>query len=100
MTKQSRQYYVYFLSNKVDSTIYVGVTNDIIRRIYEHKNKLVEGFSKKYNLNKLVYFEIYKNIDEAIKREKQIKAGSRQSKIDLINKNNLEWKDLYDEICK
>lgn len=100
MTKQSRQYYVYFLSNKIDSTIYVGVTNDLIRRMYEHKNKMIDGFSKIYNLNKLVYYEIFEDINEAIKREKQIKGGSRQQKMDLVNLNNLKWNDLYDEICK
>lgn len=100
MTKQSRQYYVYFITNKTDSTIYVGVTNDIVRRVYEHKKKLFEGFSQKYNLNKLVYYEIYDDIEEAIRREKQIKAGSRQYKINLVNISNVEWKDLYGEICK
>ena len=100
MTKKSRKYYVYFISNKTDSTIYIGVTNDLIRRIYEHKNKLIDGFSKKYNLTKLVYYEIYDSIEEAIKREKQLKAGSRQNKMDLINKNNLNWNDLYEDICK
>jgi len=100
MTKQSRQYYVYFITNKTDSTIYVGVTNDLVRRIYEHKNKLLEGFSSRYNLCKLVYFEVYDSIEEAIKREKQIKAGSRQIKNELVNKSNLQWRDLYEEICK
>lgn len=78
----------------------MGVTNNLIRRIYEHKNKLIEGFSKNYNLSKLVYYEIFKDINEAIKREKQIKGDSRQQKIDLVNLNNLKWNDLYDEICK
>ena len=74
------QYYVYILSNKTDSTIYVGVTNDLIRRIYEHKNKLIDGFTKRYNVDKLVYFEVFDSIEEAIKREKQLKAGSRQKR--------------------
>lgn len=94
------QYYVYILSNKTDSTIYVGVTNDLIRRIYEHKNKLIDGFTKRYNVDKLVYFEVFDSIEEAIKREKQLKAGSRQKKNDLINQNNLHWDDLYDQLCK
>ena len=94
------QYYVYILSNKTDSTLYVGVTNDLIRRIYEHKNKLIDGFTKRYNVDKLVYFEVFDSIEEAIKREKQLKAGSRQKKNDLINQNNVHWNDLYDEICK
>ena len=94
------QYYVYILSNKTDSTIYVGVTNDLIRRIYEHKNKLIDGFTKRYTVDKLVYFEVFDSIEEAIKREKQLKAGSRQKKNDLINQNNLHWDDLYDQLCK
>ncbi len=94
------QYYVYMLSNKTDSTIYVGVTNNLIRRIYEHKNKLIDGFTKRYNVDKLVYFEVFDSIEEAIKREKQLKAGSRQKKMDLVNKNNIHWNDLYEDICK
>jgi len=79
--------------------LYVGVTNDLVRRIYEHKNKLVDGYTKKYNLSKLVYFEQSSDIDSAILREKQLKAGSRKRKIALIESNNLEWKDLYESIC-
>jgi len=94
------QYYVYMLSNKTDSTIYVGVTNNLIRRIYEHKNKLIDGFTKRYNVDKLVYFEVFDSIEEAIKQEKQLKAGSRQKKMDLVNKNNIHWNDLYEDICK
>ncbi|NEQ39421.1 MAG: GIY-YIG nuclease family protein [Okeania sp. SIO3I5] len=86
------------MTNKRNTVLYTGVTNDLIRRVYEHKSKLVEGFTKKYNINKLVYFEMYENPSEAIAREKQIKAGSRQKKINLINSINLEWKDLYPEI--
>ena len=79
-------------------TLYPGVTNDLKRRVYEHKNKLVEGFTRKYNINKLVYYEIYEDIHEAIAREKQIKGGSRAKKISLIEEMNHDWKDLYDEI--
>ncbi|NEO52324.1 MAG: GIY-YIG nuclease family protein [Okeania sp. SIO3B5] len=86
------------MTNKRNTVLYTGVTNDLIKRVYEHKSKLVEGFTKKYNVNKLVYFEMYENPSEAIAREKQIKAGSRQKKINLINSINLEWKDLYPEI--
>ncbi|NES05443.1 MAG: GIY-YIG nuclease family protein [Okeania sp. SIO2F4] len=86
------------MTNKRNTVLYTGVTNDLIRRVYEHKSKLVEGFTKKYNINKLVYFETYEHPSEAIAREKQIKAGSRQKKINLINTINLEWKDLYLEI--
>ena len=92
------QYYVYLLTNKNNTVIYTGVTNDLKRRVYEHKEKMVDGFTKKYNVSKLVYFEATNDINSAIQREKQIKAGSRQKKIDLINSTNKDWKDLYDEI--
>ena len=92
------EYYVYILANKNNSTIYIGVTNDLVRRIYEHKNKFVDGFSKKYNLDKLVYFEGTDNIESAIQREKYLKGKSRQFKDKLINDFNPEWKDLYDNI--
>nr|WP_293103568.1 GIY-YIG nuclease family protein [Okeania sp. SIO2F4] len=94
----TKEYYIYIMTNKRNTVLYTGVTNDLIRRVYEHKSKLVEGFTKKYNINKLVYFETYEHPSEAIAREKQIKAGSRQKKINLINTINLEWKDLYLEI--
>ncbi|OZH54063.1 excinuclease ABC subunit C [Hydrocoleum sp. CS-953] len=94
----TKEYYIYIMTNKRNTVLYTGVTNDLIRRVYEHKSKLVEGFTKKYNINKLVYFEMYENPSEAIAREKQIKAGSRQKKINLINSMNLQWKDLYLEI--
>ena len=93
-----KQYYIYLMTNYTNNVIYTGVTRDIVRRVYEHKNKLVKGFSSKYNVNKLVYFEAFDNIKEAIAREKQIKAGPRQKKIDLIIKNNSEYRDLYGEI--
>ena len=86
------------MTNKNNTVIYTGVTNDLKRRVYEHKEKLIDGFTKKYNVNKLVYFEFTSDINSAIQREKQIKAGSRQKKIDLINSINPEWKDLYNEI--
>lgn len=78
--------------------MYTGVTNDLVRRIYEHRHKLDDGFTAKYNINKLVYYEFFENITLAIQREKQIKAGSRKKKLDLINKFNPEWKDLYSQI--
>ena len=93
-----RYSYVYFLTNKYNTVIYVGVTSNIIKRIYEHKNKLADGFSSKYNLNKLVYYETFEDITEAIKREKQIKGGSRLDKIKLIKSFNPEFNDLYDQI--
>ena len=86
--------YVYILTNKNNTTLYTGVTSDLPKRIYQHKTKMVDGFTKKYNLNKLVYYEIYDSILSAIEREKKIKAGSRNNKIALINSINPEWKDL------
>jgi putative endonuclease len=76
----------------------VGVTNDLIRRVYEHKEKLADGFTRKYNITKLVYYEVFEDIENAILREKQIKAGSREKKVQLINSMNGEWRDLYDEL--
>jgi len=93
------QYFVYILTNKNNTTLYVGVTNDLVRRVYEHKNKLVDGFTKKYNIDKLVYFESTSDVNSAILREKQLKAGSRKKKIELILVNNSDWKDLYHDIC-
>ena len=90
-----RNYYVYILTNKNNTVLYTGVTNDLKRRIYEHKEKLADGFTKKYNVNKLVYFEQGNDIKAAILREKRIKAGSRQDKVNLINSLNKDWNDLY-----
>lgn len=84
--------------NKTNTVIYTGVTNNLLRRIYEHKNKLIPGFTSKYNVNKLVYYEIFGDVNEAINREKQIKAGSRKKKIELILKDNSEFEDLYSRI--
>ena len=92
----SQQYYIYILTNEYNTVLYTGVTNDLIKRVYEHKEKLIAGFTKKYNVNKLVYYEIFTDINNAIAREKQIKAGSRQKKIDLVNSMNPQWCDLYD----
>jgi putative endonuclease len=86
------------MSNKNNTVIYTGVTNNLKRRVYEHKEKMIDGFTKKYNVDKLVYFEFTDDINSAIQREKQIKAGSRKKKIDLINSMNSEWKDLYYDI--
>ena len=93
----AKQYYVYILTNN-SKTLYTGVTNNLIRRIYEHKNKFVEGFSKKYNLTKLVYYEISEDVRSAIAREKQIKGWLRSKKIKLIESMNPEWKDLSLEL--
>ena len=86
---------VYIITNQRNTVLYTGVTGSIVGRIYHHKNKSVSSFSNKYNLDKLVYYEIFEDINLAIKREKQIKAGNRKKKIELINKFNPEWKDLY-----
>ena len=90
--------YVYLLANKHNNVLYTGVTSDLIRRIYEHKSKLVKGFTQKYNVDRLVYYEACDNIIVAIEREKQIKAGNRQKKEDLIHKLNPHWNDLWKEI--
>jgi putative endonuclease len=83
------------MTNKNNTVIYTGVTSDLKKRVYEHKEKLVKGFTKRYNLDKLVYYEVLDDPYNAISREKQIKSGSRQKKIDLINKMNKKWNDLY-----
>ncbi len=89
-------YYVYIITNK-SKTLYIGVTNDLSRRIYEHKNKIIDGFTKKYNISKLVYYETFNDPNEAIRREKQIKGWLRIKKIKLIESMNPDWKDLSDE---
>jgi len=94
----SRQYYVYLMTNKHNTVLYTGITNNLKRRVYEHKEKLVAGFTKKYNITKLVYYEVFEDPENAILREKQIKAGSRQKKIQLIRSINRGWQDLYKEI--
>ena len=98
MTRQSRKSYVYILFNKKNGTLYTGVTSDLVKRIYEHKNKLADGFTKKYGIDKLGYYEIFEDIMRAIEREKQIKAGSRKEKLNLIEKENVGWQDLYESI--
>ena len=86
------------MTNKNNTVLYTGITSDLKRRSYEHKEKLIEGFTKKYNVSKLVYYEAFQDPESAILREKQIKAGSRQAKIDLIQGLNKEWLDLYSQI--
>ena len=94
----SKQYYVYIMTNKRKTVLYTGVTNDLRRRVYEHREKLVDGFTKKYKVTKLVYYEIFQDPENAIIREKQIKMGSRQNKIDLVNQMNKGWRDLYEQL--
>ena len=95
---REKQGYVYLMMNQGNTVIYTGVTNDLQRRIYEHKQKLVDGFTKKYRVNKLVYYEVFDRIDDAIAREKQIKAGSRAKKMRLIATMNPNLKDLYNQL--
>ena len=89
---------VYILANKRNGTLYTGVTSDLIKRVYEHKNGLADGFTKKYGIHHLVYFEPHEDMHAAISREKQIKKWNRAWKLELIEKNNPEWKDLYEDI--
>ncbi len=89
-----KQYCIYILTNKINTVLYIGVTGNLPKRMYEHKNKLVDGFTKKYNVDKLVYFEQTENVQSALAREKQLKNWQRQWKVDLINQSNPEWKDL------
>ena len=93
-----KQYYVYIMTNKNNTVLYTGITNDLKRRAYEHKEKLAEGFTKQYNITKLVYYEVFQDSYHAIQREKKIKGGSREKKIELVNTINSRWKDLYDDL--
>ncbi len=93
---RKRYYYVYIMSNYLNTVLYIGITNNLSRRAFEHKSKFLKNsFTSKYNVSKLVYFEEYNEPTEAIKREKQIKSGSRNKKISLVNSLNPEWKDLF-----
>lgn len=94
-----KQYYVYIMTNKGNKVLYTGFTGKTLKaRIWEHKQEFVPGFTRKYNINKLVYYEVFEDAYTAISREKQIKAGSRQKKIDLIESINKDWKDLSNEL--
>ncbi|MFA5119409.1 MAG: GIY-YIG nuclease family protein [Candidatus Omnitrophota bacterium] len=95
-----RIYYIYILAHKKNGVLYVGVSNDLIRRVYEHKNDFVEGFTKKYKVHRLVYYESVNDIISATTREKMLKKWNRQWKVELIEKANPEWNDLYDELVK
>ena len=91
-----KQYYVYILASKRNGTLYIGVTSDLIKRVYEHKNKLIPGFTSRYDVNILVYFETFGDIEIAIRREKQLKKWNRKWKLALIEKENPKWDDLYE----
>ena len=93
-----KQYYTYILASRKNGTLYIGVTSDLPKRIYEHKQNLIDGFTKKYNVHTLVYYEVHNDILEAITRERRIKKWNRRWKMRLIEKMNSEWKDLYYEI--
>jgi len=95
---QNRQPFIYILTNKYNKVLYTGVTSDLKKRVWEHREKLVDGFTKRCNVDKLIYYEMFADIRDAIAREKQIKAGSRQKKIDLIIGMNPDWRDLYDDL--
>jgi len=92
--------YVYILASKKNGTLYTGVTSDLVKRVHEHKNDVIDGFTKKYQVHNLVYYEPHDDMSAAITREKQIKVWQRQWKINLIEKDNSEWKDLYEELIK
>jgi len=93
-----KQFYVYILASKRNGTLYTGVTSDLIKRVWQHKHHMVEGFTKKYRVKKLVYYEVHDNTESAITREKQIKKWRRKWKLRLIEEKNPQWTDLYDEI--
>lgn len=94
-----KQYYVYMLASKRNGTLYIGVTSDLVKRVWQHKNKITIGFTHKYNVDKLVYYEIFSYVGDAIKREKRLKFYRRAQKIQLIEKDNPDWKDLYERVC-
>ncbi len=93
-----KNYYVYIMANQPNGSIYIGMTNNLIKRVYEHKNDLIDGFSKKYKTHDLVYYEIFNDAYSAISRERQLKKWNRQWKINLIETENPNWKDLYPEL--
>lgn len=93
-----KQYCVYILTNQSHKSLYIGVTNNLLRRIYEHKNKLIKGYTAKYNINKLVYYEQTENVMSALDREKQLKNWHREWKDNLIKRFNPEWRDLSDKL--
>ena len=97
---RERSFWVYILASRLGGTLYIGVTNDLVRRVYEHREGLADGFTKKYGIKTLVYFEPYEEIATALQREKNIKHWSREWKIDLIIASNPDWRDLYEEIVR
>ena len=92
-------YYVYILASERNGILYIGMTSGLPKRTWEHKNEVIDGFTKKYDIKILVYYEVYDDVNEAIKREKRLKRWDRKWKLELIEKNNPQWKDMYDQIC-
>lgn len=95
---RARRYYVYIMANRRNTVLYTGVTNDLQRRVAQHREKLLPGFTSRYNVTKLVYYEVFEDVRAAIAREKQIKGGSRKKKVALIEATNTEWRDLWDDL--
>ena len=94
----SKVFAVYIMASKRNGTLYTGMTSNLPQRVWQHKNKVVEGFTEKYDVNRLVYYELHRTAEEAIRRERRIKEWPRRWKIDLIERRNGEWNDLYEEI--
>ena len=95
---QTKLYFVYILASKRNGTLYIGMTNNLLKRVDQHKQNMVEGFTKKYSVHQLVYFEQYRDVYAAIGREKQLKKWNRQWKLELIEKENPQWRDLFEEL--
>ena len=98
MMSRERSYWVYILASRIGGTLYIGVTNDLVRRVYEHRCDMIPGFTSEHAVHKLVYYDVADNPEAAIVREKQIKGGSRQKKVELINAMNPQWQDLYETL--
>jgi putative endonuclease len=96
--KEEKQYYVYILASKRNGTLYIGISSNLLDRVYKHKKGVYDGFTKKYKVNKLVYYEVYADVREAINREKQLKNWKREWKIELIEKDNPTWRDLFNDL--
>jgi len=94
----NKNYYIYILASRRNGTLYVGITSDLIKRVWEHKNKIAEGFTSKYNVNKLVHYEKFNDVYDAIQREKRLKEWRRKWKLALIEANNPSWSDLYEQV--
>jgi putative endonuclease len=95
-----KNFYVYILCSKQNGTLYTGVTSNLVKRVYEHKNNLADGFTRKYYVHLLIWYEVHQTAESAITREKQIKTWKRSWKLKLIEEHNPEWNDLYESICK